>query len=438
MRTIRIIAALVGKQLRILWRMPAILLVIFLPGIVMYAVFTKIFEGSASGGGGSGITFKLGVLDLDDSPASRSLVAALADADVRVRRIDPTTMPVDQTPDAFAGKWVLAKGNADSALIIPQGFFASPVFFMGDSHEGVRLVYDEASPIQASAIEGLLQMAAGRALFDGLKGLVTGGFANPISEEDAPPSSDSADAAPTTENDAVAAAPEGDEQSRKEPPAALLRVTKVGAAEDKMPIAAKHLFLAGIVPMFLLFGASGAARGIIDELHSGEIARLMVAPVASGQILIGSLIPAMLVAVLQCYSMYLFAWLVFGVAIWNITAGLFVLTVATAAATTGFGIFLGALCRTAQQVDSIGTIVILAMSAIGGSMVPRFIMPEFMKKLGLFTINGWSYDGFLALIRGEGLTGIAAPLAVLLVTAAVLMTLGTHLLARRLEAGPAA
>jgi ABC-2 type transport system permease protein len=34
------------------------------------------------------------------------------------------------------------------------------------------------------------------------------------------------------------------------------------------------------------------------------------------------------------------------------------------------------------------------MSAIGGSMFPRFLMPESMKIAGLFTINGWAIDGF--------------------------------------------
>ncbi len=426
MRSVRIIAALVGKQLRILSRMPAILLVIFLPGIVMYAVFTKIFEGSSSSGGGAGVTFKLGVLDLDESYASKALVSALEDAGVRVQTVDPTSAPAGQAPEDFAKRWVLGRGHADSALVIPAGFHASPVIFMGDHHDGVRLIYDESSPIQAQAIEGMLQMAAGRSLFESFKGLVTS-----VTGSGRGGQADSGAGAATGEK-------ADDEESSGGGGRFLLRVRKIGASENRMPIAAKHLFLAGIVPMFLLFGASGAARGIIEELQSGEIARVLVAPVSAAHILIGSLIPAMLVAVLQCYSMYVFAWLVFGVAIWNITVGLFIFTVVTAAATTGFGLFIGAICRTTQQVDSIGTIVILTMSAIGGSMVPRFIMPEFMKTLGLFTINGWAYDGFLALIRGEGIAGIALPCAVLLGAAATLMTLGTYLLSRRLKSGPSA
>jgi ABC-2 type transport system permease protein len=81
--------------------------------------------------------------------------------------------------------------------------------------------------------------------------------------------------------------------------------------------------------------------------------------------------------------------------------------------------------------------VILAMSAVGGSMVPRFIMPPFMLKLGLFTINGWSYDGLIALIRNEGLAGAAPSCLVLLAIAAACAAVDSILLARRLRGGGA-
>ncbi len=34
------------------------------------------------------------------------------------------------------------------------------------------------------------------------------------------------------------------------------------------------------------------------------------------------------------------------------------------------------------------------MSSVGGSMFPRFLMPEAMQKAGLLTINAWAIDGF--------------------------------------------
>ena len=131
--------------------------------------------------------------------------------------------------------------------------------------------------------------------------------------------------------------------------------------------------------------------------------------------------------------MYLFAWLVFGVQIWQMAAGLFVLSLATCLATTGFGMLMGAYCRTAEQLDAIGTVIILAMSAVGGSMVPRWIMPEWMLPYGKLTINGWAYDGFIALVRNEGLPGIMNESAVLVAVAGGCAILGSVLMSRRLR-----
>jgi ABC-2 type transport system permease protein len=66
----------------------------------------------------------------------------------------------------------------------------------------------------------------------------------------------------------------------------------------------------------------------------------------------------------------------------------------TAFAVANFGMILASVSKTRAQQGAIGTLLILSMSAIGGSMFPRPLMPEAIKKAGLFTINGWAIDGF--------------------------------------------
>lgn len=400
MRSLRVMLILAGKELRVLSRTPGVLLVIFVPGIVIYSVFTKIFEGPA------GRPFRAAVVDLDRSAASRDLIDALAASGVKVIRTENEEKDGPPLTVESARRQIRKKGVYRVALVIPQGFSEAPNILAGKHHRGVQLIYDETQTMEADAILGTVQMAAGREVFEKTLRLL--------------------------DRDAA----DGEGQAADDKPRMLVKVEKIGVSINRMMIASKHAFLAGIVPMFLLFAAAGAARSMLEQIHSGEIARLLAAPITPTHLTAGGLISQWVVAMLQCYSMYVFAWLVFGVAIWNIAGGLFILTVVTCLATTGFGLLLGALCRTSQQLDSIGTIVILAMSAIGGSMVPRFVMPPFMQKMGLFTINGWSYDGFIALIRNEGLAGIAGPCLVLLATAVGCSVLGSLLLGRRLRAGP--
>jgi ABC-2 type transport system permease protein len=61
------------------------------------------------------------------------------------------------------------------------------------------------------------------------------------------------------------------------------------------------------------------------------------------------------------------------------------------------------------------------MSAIGGSMFPRFLMPESMKIAGLFTINGWAIDGFTKVLwHDEPVAHIWQQVGILLAIGAVL------------------
>ncbi|HKQ48521.1 MAG TPA: ABC transporter permease [Phycisphaerae bacterium] len=403
LRSLRIIAIIAGKDLLILGRSKATLAVIFLPGIVLYTVFTNIFSGPA----GTGRPFRVAVVDEDQSDASRQMIESLSATNMKViRTMDGTEGSPPLTAEAAIDA-IRRRGTYRVALVIPKGFHESPnMLHRPDHHAGIVMYYDELEPIEPQIVGGLVQMAAGRQLFTSMFNI-------------------------GKEKPATSGPAELDERM-------LVKIDRKTVQVKRMKNAAEHAFLAGIVPMFLLFSAAGAARGILDSIKSGEIRRLTAAPIHSSHLLLGGLTNMLLVQMIQCYVMYIYAWLVFDVAIWQITGGLFAVTLCTAAATIGFGLFLGALCRTPEQIDAVGTIVILAMSAIGGSMVPRHVMPEWMQKFGLFTINGQSYDAFMSVLSFEGLAGLARPCGVLLAVAAVSAIIGSALLGRRMRSGPTA
>ena len=70
------------------------------------------------------------------------------------------------------------------------------------------------------------------------------------------------------------------------------------------------------------------------------------------------------------------------------------MTIVTAAAAAGFGMMLATACRSRGQLSGVSTIVILLMSALGGSMIPAIFMPEVVQKAGLLTFNGWALKGY--------------------------------------------
>ena len=396
MRSLRIIAILAGKDLRILGRSKSTLMVIFLPGIVLYTIFTSIFGGPA----GAGRPFKVAVVDEDRSEASRQLIDSLAVTKMQIVRTEngePDGRPL--TVEA-AQDGIRRRGNYRVLLVIPKGFQNSPnMLHNPERHRGIIMYYDELEPAEAQIAGGLIQLAAGREVFTSMFKL----------------------------GQTATQATQPDER-------VLIKVDRREIRVHRMENAAKHTFLAGIVPMFLLFSAAGAARGMLESMKAGEMRRLLAAPIQASHLMGGSLLYMLVIQVVQCYVMYLFAWLVFDVRIWQVTPGLFAITLCTALATIGFGLFLGAICRTAEQLDAVGTMVILAMSAIGGSMVPRHIMPDWMQRLGLLTINGWSFDGFMSVIAPDW-GSLSRSCGVLLAVAIVCSVLGSIILGRRLRTG---
>jgi ABC-2 type transport system permease protein len=110
------------------------------------------------------------------------------------------------------------------------------------------------------------------------------------------------------------------------------------------------------------------------------------------------------------------------------------MTVVTAAAAAALALVLATIARTRAQLSGFSTILILTMSALGGSMFPRFLMSEGMQKVGLLTFNAWALDGYLKVFwRQAKVWELWPQVAVLLGLTIAFLTLA-RVLARRWEA----
>ena len=143
----------------------------------------------------------------------------------------------------------------------------------------------------------------------------------------------------------------------------------------------------------------------------------------------------------QVILMFVWGAVIFGIDLWtaNHLTGFLLMTVGTAAA-AAFGLVLASLCRSPAQLNGFGTIIVLIMSALGGSMVPRFVMPSFLDTTAKFTFNGWALDGYLKVFWYDDPTDtmlqtaqrLLPELAMLVATTLVFLTIA-RLLSRRWE-----
>jgi ABC-2 type transport system permease protein len=191
---------------------------------------------------------------------------------------------------------------------------------------------------------------------------------------------------------------------------------------------AVSFYAAAIGVLFLLFGASGASGSLLDEAESGTLDRVLSSRITMNALLAGKMAFGILLGFSQLVVMFLWAWLVFKVDFLGHIPGFVVMGLSTAFAVGAFGILLASVCRTRAQLGALSTLVILIMSAVGGSMFPRYLMTETMQKAGLLTINAWAIDGFTKVFWRD------APLSQLWAQVLVLLAIGVvqFAIARRL------
>jgi ABC-2 type transport system permease protein len=319
------------------------------------------------------------------------------------------------------------------ALIIPQGWGANPISFGGDSGApAIQLLNDASDMIAPQMVSGLLQKAAMTSLPDvmaeqGMK--YTGEYIGGFTPEQRKKMNDGLEQLRQVDSGSGTAT--SGAQGGSGGGMIAVQARAVVGENKKSPMVSFEAAAIGV--MFLLFTASGSAGALLDEAESGALDRVLSSRISITGLLAGKLVFNILLAFTQLTVMFLWAWAVFKLDFFSHIPGFVVMGLCTSFAVAAFGMLLASICRTRGQLGALSTLFILVMSAIGGSMFPRFLMPEAMQKAGLWTINAWAIDGFTKVFwRDLPVTALWQQVSVLLAMGVVLFALARRI-ARRWE-----
>jgi len=183
--------------------------------------------------------------------------------------------------------------------------------------------------------------------------------------------------------------------------------------------------VAGTAILMLLFSVALVGTSILEEKENGTINRLLYSPLKGSSILYGKMLFAFFISILQLTAMFLFAWLIFRMDLSVNIPALILMMIATAFAVSSMGIFLAAISKTRQQAQNLSTIIILIMSAIGGSMIPLFIMPAILQKIALLSLNYWGIQGFYDIFWRTLPLNAILPKILILMSVGIIMTLAS-------------
>lgn len=158
----------------------------------------------------------------------------------------------------------------------------------------------------------------------------------------------------------------------------------------------------------MFFSVVPLANTLISERQQGTLRRLRTLPISPSLPIIGKLIPYFVINQLQALLMLMvgvYLMPLFGadsLTLGNSLAALALMSVCLSIAALGYGILIAVVARTTDQAATLGGVGNILLAALGGVMVPRFVMPETMQTIATFSPMAWGLDGFLDVFLRNG------------------------------------
>ncbi|HEV8575348.1 MAG TPA: ABC transporter permease [Dehalococcoidia bacterium] len=330
--------------------------------ILSFALKSEFEEGA--------LELRLPTIDRDESPGSERLVQLLKETEGVTVDIKPA-----EAEDRLREQ--VRDGNYVAALIIPEGFADSLEKPDGGS---LALLFDPTERAGQGIVRSVVLGAAAQVATGEAPGEDQGTTPINVATQFTDPS--------------------------QEP----------GVYEQNVP---------GYAILAAFFMTMFVAGSILAERFLGTFRRLQAMPVSRVAVFSGKLLAGFSVGVVQMTLLFAFGFAVFGLSLGDQPLGLIPVTIGVVAAATGLGVLIAGFARTDQQATAFGTLIVLTMAALGGSMVPRFIMPDTMQTIGLITPHAWAIEGYHdVIVRDQGFVNILPTFAALLGFAVVFFAVG--------------
>jgi ABC-2 type transport system permease protein len=209
-----------------------------------------------------------------------------------------------------------------------------------------------------------------------------------------------------------------------------------GGRYFKMPSAVQQSVPAWLV-FSMFFIVIPLSNTFISERDQGTFMRLKSMNVSRLYLILGKMIPYLLINMVQV--IFMIAVGVYVVPLCGGTAltigdslgGLILIASAVSFSAISVALLIASIARTTEQATTIGAVLNIIFGALGGLMVPKFVMPGFMQNLANFSPMSWGLEGFLDIFLRNGGVSDVLPKSLSLFTLGLVMLGLTLILLQR-------
>ena len=200
------------------------------------------------------------------------------------------------------------------------------------------------------------------------------------------------------------------------------------------------------VPSWIVFGMFFMITPIstifINERKQNTLARISSMNISMFFFVVSKIVPYLFIAQIQ-------AWLMVGVGMFVVPLfdtpalaingsilGFMLLSFAVSISAVGLASLIAVSANSAEQASTTGGILTILLGAIGGVMVPKFIMPEFMHTLANISPMSWGLDGYLDIfLKGGDIFMVLDESFLLFIFGAVALGVSMLILQKRMNDG---
>lgn len=201
----------------------------------------------------------------------------------------------------------------------------------------------------------------------------------------------------------------------------------VAALTGDLPVAAERLSdgprptaVQQNVPAWLVFGmffvVASIAGLFVEERACGALSRLRSLGAKPWQLIVSKILPYLGINGVQAVLMLAVGvWLMphiggEGLSLQGVHWGaLLLMLLAISLAAVSLALAVACLVRTHAQAATLGPILNVLMAALGGVMVPLFVMPPVMQKIATYSPMNWGLEGLLNVLLRSGDLGSVLP-----------------------------
>ncbi|MBR0590967.1 MULTISPECIES: ABC transporter permease [Bacillus] len=174
---------------------------------------------------------------------------------------------------------------------------------------------------------------------------------------------------------------------------------------NNQPITSFQYYSGGMGVLFLLMTVVFLVGSMIEEKEEEVYKRLVVSKLSNTSYIVGKLLGIVLMSMIQLAVIILFTSFVFKVN-WGEPFSVFMIGCSFIVNAAGFGVLIGSFIKREKTFNSVGILGTQVLAALGGSMVPLYLFPQWLINISYFLPNSLALQMFLKSMAGADFSEI--------------------------------